>query len=393
MIKREIQDELMTCAREYPVVTIMGPRQAGKTTLAKAAFPNLPYVSLEQPVVRQQFNDDPLGFIHRYSNGAIFDEAQHVPELFSYLQTHVDENLTPGRFILTGSQNFGLSQHISQSLAGRTSVLELLPFSKNELEEGGFLKDELDETLWTGAYPPIHDRHLRPSNWFANYVSTYIERDVRQLTVVQDLDAFARFVRLSAGHAGQLINTSQLGTACGVSHKTIKHWLSILQASYIACLLPPYYNNFHKRIIRTPKLYFYDSGLLCYLLGIQEPAQLYAHPFRGAIFENWVFAEIAKLLRVKGLHGNVYFWRTHGCQEVDFIIEQGGKTIAVEVKSGMTVRPQMLKSLLNTLHDWPSKNNVPVLVYGGVESYDLNGTKILPWRQINKLFEIKAPCK
>ena len=382
MVTRDIQHELEACAREYPVITLTGPRQAGKTTLARMAFPGLRYVSVEQPVVREEFHSDPLGFLRRYADGAVFDEVQHVPDLLSYLQVEVDERPESGRFVLTGSQHFGLSARVSQSLAGRTAVLELLPFSVSELVRGGFLADTLDEALWAGAYPPVHDRRLRPQRWCGSYLATYIQRDLRQLTAVQDVDTFSRFLRLAAGNVGQLLNSSRLAGDGGVDHKTIRRWLGLLEASYVAALLPPYYRNFRKRLVKTPKLYFYDTGLVCHLLGIQEFSQLETHPLRGSVFENWVFSEIAKLFRNRGLRPPLHFWRTHGGQEVDFIVEHGGVTLGVEVKAGLTVRPAMLRSLTNALDSWPGDQKARAVVYGGEEAYDLSGCRVVPWRRV-----------
>lgn len=241
MVPRDIQKEIEHCRNEYLVITIKGPRQSGKTTLSRAVFSDLPYVSFEDPLQRDYFNTDPRGFFHPYKNGAVFDEVQHAPLLPSHLQVWVDEHPVPGRFALTGSQHFGLTQSVVQSLAGRTAVLELLPFSLSELKRGGFLSEELNNVLWTGAYPPVHDRELRPNRWYADYLATYIQRDVRQISQIQHLDTFIRFIRICAGQAGQLLNTNRLASEIGVDHKTIRKWLSVLQASYIIKLIEPYH--------------------------------------------------------------------------------------------------------------------------------------------------------
>ncbi|NCC51294.1 MAG: ATP-binding protein [Spartobacteria bacterium] len=385
MIERDIQNELQACCHEYPVVTITGPRQAGKTTLARTTFAHHKYVSFEQPMNREYFHEDPLGFLNRYASGAVFDEVQHVPDLLSYLQQEVDERPTPGRFILTGSQNFALSARISQSLAGRTCVLELLPFSITELQRGHYLSKQLNETLWQGSYPPVHDRTLRPQRWYSSYMATYIDRDIRQLTAVHDLDTFHRFMRLIAGNVGQLLNSSRLAGDCGVDHKTIRRWLNILQASYIACLLPPYYNNLRKRIVKTPKIYFYDTGLICSLLGISDPHQLETHPLRGAIFENWIFSELTKKTTSSGENIPLYFWRTHGGQEVDFLFENKGIITGIEVKSGMTARPSMARPLLNTLHQWENMETKASVVFGGNSGFSANGCDYVPWTHIASL--------
>jgi predicted AAA+ superfamily ATPase len=384
-VPRDIQAELTAVSREYPVICITGPRQSGKTTLARAAFPTLPYVSFEDPLTRDYFGEDPRGFLDRYREGGVFDEVQYVPPLFSYLQVHVDEHPTPGRYVLTGSQHFGLTQQITQSLAGRTAVLELLPFSVEELERGKMPVTDLDGALWKGAYPPVHDRGLRPDVWYSNYVTTYIQRDVRQITQVHNLDIFTRFLRLCAGHVGQMVNTSQLGNECGVDHKTIRNWITILQASYILSLLPPYYRSFRKRIVKTPKLYFFDTGLACHLLGILEPGQISTHPLRGALFENWVFVEFAKGFSNAGRKPLFYFWRTHGGHEVDFILEQGGRVHAVEVKSGMTVTPAMARTLWDALSPWGEERPSGWVIYGGEESMRIHDCTVLPWKQISTI--------
>jgi uncharacterized protein len=364
------------------VVCITGPRQSGKTTLARMVVKDLPYVNFEDPLTRDFFTEDPRGFLHQYRNGAVFDEVQHVPRLFSFLQTIVDEDPKTGRFVLTGSQHFGSTERLNQSLAGRTAILSLLPFSIRELTQGRMLAENLDRVLWSGAYPPVHDRSLRPDRWYANYIATYIQRDVRQISQIQNLDTFTRFMRLCAGSTSQLINTSRLGSECGVDHKTIRNWLTVLQASYVVGLLPPYFRNFRKRVIKTPKLFFFDTGLVCHLLGILTPDQLTSHPLRGAVFESWVFAELAKALLNSGREMQFYFWRTHGGQEVDFILEHSGHVDAIEVKSGMTVTPAMINSLQNALSTWDVGVVRSWLVYGGQESIKLAGCTALPWKSL-----------
>lgn len=390
MIHREIQSEFETCLREAPVVALTGPRQTGKTTLARALCPDRPYFSFEDPLTRERFIDDPRGFLQSCKDGAVFDEAQHTPDLFSFLQGLVDERPTPGRFVITGSQHFGLSERITQSLAGRVAMLELLPFSAAELQSAGRLGADLDTVLFTGAFPPVHDRNLRPARWFSDYVATYVQRDVRQITQVHNLDTFTRFLRLCAGSVGQLFNASRIAVDCGVDPKTIRNWLSVLQAGYVAVLVPPYYANVRKRIIKTPKLYFYDTGLACHLLGISEPGQLAGHPLRGGLFENWVFAEIAKLFRNRGLKNEIHFWRTHGGQEVDFILEEAGTLLGIEVKSGMSVRPALAGTLVSVLSEWPGRETRGTVVYGGEESGELHGCALLPWRRIGEL--LTAEC-
>ncbi len=385
MIRREIEQELAECSREYPVICITGPRQSGKTTLARAVFSKHGYVSFEDPIVRGYFAEDPLGFLDRYRDGAIFDEVQHVAPLFSHLQGMVDDNPVPGRFILTGSQHFGMTERIAQSLAGRSAILELLPFSLDELRCGKFLADDLNSAMWNGCYPPVHDRGLKPNRWYRNYVSTYVQRDVRQISQVHDLDVFTRFMRLCAGSVGQLLNSSRLATELGVDHKTIRKWISVLQASYVLQLLPPYHRNFRKRLVKTPKLYFYDTGLACHLLGIQKPDQLSEHPLRGALFENWVFSELAKNMVNRGESAQFYFWRTQGGQEVDFVIDNGNVMLAIECKSGMTVKPDAVGAIERTVAHWQGAPVRKTIVYGGQQSAKIRECSILPWKQLGHL--------
>lgn len=388
MIPREIRHELARSCREYPVVCITGPRQSGKTTLAKAAFADRPYVSFEEPVTRDFFNEDPKGFLNRYAGGAVFDEVQNVPQIFSYLQVAIDAKPDPGRFILTGSEHFGLTEKIVQSLAGRSAILELLPFSLRELEAGGWLPHDLNLALWNGAYPPVHDRSLRPDRWCGNYLATYIQRDVRQISQIHNLDTFTRFMRLCAGCCSQLVNTNRLATECGVDHKTIQRWLTVLRASYVVGLLPPYYRNFRKRIIKTPKLFFYDSGLACHLLGIQTPEQLDFHPFRGAMVENWVHSEIVKALLNRGHSPALFFWRTHGGQEVDFILEDINAVHVIEVKSGMTVAPAGIRSLENVSQLWDRHEVFKWIIYGGKETVRIRDCTLLPWEKLDEIFRV-----
>jgi predicted AAA+ superfamily ATPase len=385
MIPRLIQRELSQSRSEYPVICITGPRQSGKTTLARSAFPDHAYVSFEDPLIRDIFKEDPKGFLFNYDNGAVFDEAQHVPDLFSYLQIMVDENSTAGRFVITGSQHFGLTESISQSLAGRAAILELLPFTASELRTGGWLSSFVNQAIWHGGYPPVFDRGLRPEKWYANYMSTYIQRDVRHISQIQNLDTFTRFMRLCAGSCGQIVNTNRIGGECGVDNKTISRWLTVLQASYIIQLLPSYHRNFRKRVIKTPKIYFHDTGLACHLLGINHPNQLTHHPLRGAIFENWVFSELAKGQFNQGRTLGLFFWRTHGGQEVDFILEQDGKTHLIEVKSGMTIAPSAIRKFEKTVELWPGENTGCSMVYGGTDSIKVKSTSILPWDKIDQL--------
>jgi predicted AAA+ superfamily ATPase len=385
MIRRELSSELDLCATEYPVLTITGPRQSGKTTLARESFPDLAYFNFELPDVRAVFQADPRGFLAGCSQGAVFDEAQRVPDIFSWLQALVDDDPRPGRFVVTGSEHFGLSEKITQSLAGRTAILELLPFSIRELKRGNYLADSLDDVLWNGAYPPVHHRKMRPGSWYSGYLATYLERDLRQLAAIQDLDLFQRFLVLTAGRVGQLMNTTNLAGDLGVDHKTVSRWLSLLQASYVAVRIAPYHRNFRKRLVKMSKYYFTDTGLVCHLLGIQNPSQLQSHPMRGPIFENWVVAEILKMQRNRGQRQPLTFWRTHDGQDVDLIRERGDRIDLIECKAGQTVMPKMLRPLIRVSKIWEDERLQRWLVYGGNKNMDLHETKIRPWHQIDNL--------
>ena len=283
--------------------------------------------------------------------------------------------------------HFGLTEKISQSLAGRTAVLELLPFSSDELEAGNWLADDLNSTLWCGAYPPVHDRGLRPDRWYANYLATYIQRDVRQISQIRDLDVFTRFMRLCAGSCGRIVNTNRLGTDCGVDHKTINRWLAYCRQAILSDCCHPIIAIFANASLKHPKLFFYDTGLAAHLIGIQSPQQLDTHPLRGALFENWVFAEIAKSLLNRGVRLDMYFWRTHGGQEIDFVLEVGGNVHAVEVKSGMTLASAVFRKLENAMQPWADRRVIQSIVYGGEDSLLIRKCNIVPWRSVDRLLE------
>ena len=386
MIKREIEPLVLKLARGYPALAITGPRQSGKTTLARAAFPDKAYVSLENPDTRELATQDPRGFLNKYRDGAILDEVQNCPALFSYLQEILDSSDKSGRFVLTGSQQFGLIEGITQSLAGRIAMVQLLPFSYHEAY--GSHRLGLDETLFRGAYPPIHDRKLDASLWFGNYMQTYIERDVRKLINVRDLTSFQRFVRLCAGRMGQLLNLSQLGAEAGVTHNTAKAWLSILEASYIVFQLQPHHRNFNKRLVKTPKLYFHDTGLAAWLLSIREARQIETHPQRGALFENWVVSELLKARFNHGLPSNLYFWRDRAGHEVDLLVETPTCLIPVEIKSGQTVNSEYFKGVDDWLTLARPRQPRAWLVYGGGEDHQRKTTRILSWQHLPALTDV-----
>ncbi len=394
MIPRTLAPHLRSLAGPYPVVFLTGPRQSGKTTLARATFPEFEYRSLEDPQTREEAVEDPRGFLRRLEDapGAILDEVQRAPDLFSSIQGFADER-RGGPLVLTGSQHFLLLEKISQSLAGRAAVLELLPFSMAELERrpaltpDGFEKGEggcagegrrdLDETLFRGCYPPIHDRGLEPSTWLDGYLRTYVERDVRMISNIGNLDTFLRFLGLCAGRSGQLLNRSSLGADAGVDQTTVSRWLSILQASYVVDLLRPHFANFSRRLIKTPKLYFTDTGLLCRLLGLRHAGDLLNHPLRGAIFETFVVSEMRKLFLHHGQRPPLYFWRDSNGREVDILVDLGPRRIPMEIKSSETVASDFLKGL-DTYRDL-SGDPWGILVYGGREALERRGHRVRPW--------------
>ena len=382
MIKRQAEAILLDLGKGYPVVAITGPRQAGKTTLAQSAFPNKRYVSLEDLDEREFANQDPRGFLARFPDGAILDEAQRCPHLFSYLQTRVDAEKRMGLFVLTGSQQFGLMSNITQTLAGRVGLIQLLPFSLPELQEANTQILSLDDLLWRGMYPPIYDRNLAPEKWFANYVMTYIERDVRQVVEVQNLSLFQRFIKMCAARVGQLMNMSSLATDCGVSHNTIRSWLSVLEAGYVVFLLQPHHQNFGKRLVKTPKLYFYDTGLAAFLLGIRDPEHMSIHSARGSMFENFVVSELLKQRYNQGLASSLYFWRNNTGDEIDVLIEQGEKLLPIEIKSGQTFNADFLTGINKWMKIAGKAVLTPQLVYGGNENMSRNGIDVRSWKHI-----------
>ncbi len=382
LIRRHAEATLLQLARAYPVVAVTGPRQSGKTTLVRKAFPDKPYVSLEDLDERQFATDDPRGFLSRYPDGAILDEVQRCPELLSYLQTRLDQARKKGQFVLTGSQQFNLLSGITQSLAGRVALIPLLPFALSELQAGKVAPKTLSDLLFRGLYPPIYDGPQKAGIWYGNYMRTYIERDVRQVIGVRDLSAFQRFVRMCAGRTGQLTNLSALASDCGVTHNTAKAWLSVLEASYIVHLLQPHHRNFDKRLVKTPKLYFCDTGLACWLLGIRTPAELGSHAQRGALFETWAVGELLKARYNRGLESNLYFWRDRSGNEVDVLIEEGKKLAPVEIKAGQTVASDYFRGLDRWQAMARQKSGKAWLVYGGDKAQTRLGYNVVPWAEI-----------
>jgi predicted AAA+ superfamily ATPase len=379
MITRNSEQTIRKLLCGFPIVTLTGPRQSGKTTLAKTLFSNRPYASLEDPDIRQAAMDDPRSFLGRFPDGAVLDEVQRCPGLLSYLQTIVDGDRRMGLFILTGSQQFGLMTGITQSLAGRTAFVELLPFSVSELSSVEKLPQTSDTMLLTGSYPPLYDRDVPLSAWFAAYVTAYIERDVRQMLKIQELETFQRFVRLCAGRTGQLLNLSSLATDCGITHSTAKAWISVLEASYLVFLLRPHHANFNKRLVKMPKLYFYDVGLVSWLLGIRTPEQMTTHPLRGSIFETFVISELIKSCFNLGERHNLYFWRDSNGNEVDVIAEMGTVLQPIEIKSGKTVARDSFAGLDKWRTLAGDSSREPTLIYGGNDEYIHNGVRVIGW--------------
>lgn len=385
MIPRNIEPVLRKMAASFKAVTITGPRQSGKTTLTRMVFPEKPYLSLEAPDVRQMALEDPRHLLSRYPDGCILDEVQRAPDLFSYLQGILDESPTPGLYVLTGSQQFGLMERVSQSLAGRTGLLTLLPLTLDERERGGYAPDAPEDLLFSGGYPAIFDQNADPETWLNAYLATYVERDVRQVLNIRDLTLFSRFLALCAGSVGQLLNTSRIGADCGLNHGTVRQWISVLEASYIVFRLSPHHQNFRKRIVKTPKLYFHDTGLAARLLGIEAASQLATHPLRGALFENWVIAELLKGRYNRGKSANLFFWRDNLGLEVDALTESGGQYFPVEIKAGKTLVDDWFKSLKKWADLAGSKAGGATLVYGGDEPWQHTGVEVLPWRRISQL--------
>ena len=396
MIQRIIGEKLRKAATQYPVVTLTGPRQSGKTTLVRALFDNHAYASLEDPELRTFALEDPRGFLEQFPGNVIFDEVQRVPDLFSYIQTIVDTEDRTGRFILTGSQNFLLLKSISQSLAGRCAIFHLLPFSKDELSRaeplaleqiGQFIPTHkpvpdisLNDMMFQGFYPRIHDKGLDPQDWLKNYYRTYLERDVREIINIGDLESFQRFTALCAGRSGQLLNFSNLAADCGVTHTTTRRWIRVLEASFLVVLLRPHHKNFRKRLVKTPKLYFLDTGLLCYLLRIRKADELTYHACRGAIFETFVVSEFYKRALNSGQDPDFFFWRDSTGHEVDIIIDQGSQLIPVEVKSGATIAPDFFKGIAYWKKLAEAGSEHPAaLIYGGNTSSTRRDAKVYSW--------------
>ena len=374
-------------AESFPIVAITGPRQSGKTTLAQTSFPKKRYVTMEDPDVREAALSDPRGILSTLSEGAIIDEVQRVPELFSYLQGVVDKDRFNGRFILTGSHQFLLDQQITQSLAGRAGTLKLLPLSYGEMLVGTETMLNSNEILWKGLYPSTAIHEANPRLWFGAYVQTYLERDVRQLINIRDLSSFQTFLRLCAGRTGSLLDIGALCNEASIDYRTAKSWLSVLEASYVIHLLKPYHNNYKKRLVKTPKLYFLDTGLVSWLLGIKEPSQLEQHPLRGHLFETLVFSEILKHQYNQAEPSNLFFWRDSHNNEIDFLLDRGHSRLAIEVKSGQTLNASFFRSLDYWKRFDHGKSDNTLLVYSGDDVLNQSrGHAVANWRNLRNIF-------
>lgn len=380
MIPRTLSSKLQYLATKFPVVALTGPRQSGKSTLLKYLFPDYRYVSLEDLDIRSFAATDPRGFLSTYDNHVIIDEAERVPELFSYLQTHIDKYNDPGMYMLSGSRNFHLMDAIDQSLAGRVAILKLLPFSRLELNDGGILPTTINDQIFTGFYPRIYDRNIYPTDYFPSYINTYIERDVRQILNVTNLARFTRFLRLCAGRIGRLLNKSSLAVEAGITIPTVDSWLSVLEASYILYCLEPNYRNYNKRIVKSPKLYFYDTGLACSLLGLTSAEQVATHYMRGELFENLVITQFIKSEYNRGVSPDLTFWRDSTGLEIDLINTKGVDLYAYEIKSGSTFN----QSYFDGLKKWGVISGTPsdrlAVVYGGESSFQTSSGKVISFQ-------------
>jgi len=387
MIKRIMAEKLKKLASKLPIVSVIGPRQSGKTTLVRNVFADMDYVSLEDPDTREFAINDPRGFLANHNKGVVIDEAQRVPHLFSYIQTAVDSKNKTGRFILTGSQNILLQENLSQTLAGRVAVLRLLPLSIEELKNTKYSLNSPEKYLFTGLYPRIYDKKIEPADWYPDYIQTYVERDVRLIKNISDLHAFQKFVKMCAGRTGQCLNLSSLGNDCGITHNTAKSWLSILEATYLVFLIRPYYRNLNKRLIKMPKLYFYDTGLACSLLGIQTVAQIDTHYLKGGLFESFVLSEIIKDRFNKGMELNCFYWRDRKGNEIDCVMEAGDSVLRVEIKAGKTISEDFFTGIRywDKLAGETGKN--AFVVYGGDENQKRTSATILSWRSITSIFQ------
>jgi len=381
-IDRNLSSALIKIFDKYPIIALTGPRQSGKTTLLKSLLVDYEYVSLENPDNRNFADNDPNGFLLRYSSKVIIDEAQRVPQLFSYLQTKVDESGEMGQYVLSGSQNFHLMQEITQSLAGRVALFKLFPFDLQEMKNGSILNEDFLHYLTQGFYPAIYDRGIEAYTYYKNYVQTYIQRDVSELIGIKNQHTFKRYLALLATRAGHLINLNDIASEIGVSQPTAKSWLSALEDSYIVFTLQPYYENFSKRIVKTPKLYFYDTGLLAHLLKINNPENLVLHPLKGNLFENMIIAEYVKQNHHTDQSIDFWFWRDSNGNEIDLLFNKGDKLCITEIKSTMTIKPDHFKGLNSFEKNAKNKKLIKQLVYAGYENQIRNSGNVISWQDI-----------
>ena len=385
MISRILTERVRSMAKKMPVISITGPRQSGKTIFIKECFHDYDYVNLEHPPTLEKALHDPDHFLQNFKKGLIIDEAQHAPKLFSYIQVISDESKKTGQYILTGSQNFLLLEKITQSLAGRAAIYHLLPFSIQELHRTRFEKKKYENYILKGFYPRLYDKKIPEDEFYSSYIQTYLERDVRGITAVHNMNDFQKLLKLCAGRTGQLINYAALAVEIGVSEKTIKHWLSILETSFVLFFLQPYHRNFRKRIVKTPKLYFTDTGLASYLLGIKTEKQLHDHFAKGALFENMVITDIMKNHLNKGLRPQLYFWRDNTGNEVDCLLESGSELVPIEIKSGKTIHEDFFKGLKYFQKLTKAKPKNSYLIYGGTESHSRSSAQVIGWNQTFKV--------
>ena len=382
MIARTLQKKILYLSTKFPFVLVTGPRQSGKSTLVRHSFPEYAYVSLEEPDNRSFAEEDPRGFISEYSDKTIIDEVQRVPKLLSYLQTHTDLAGKNGMYILTGSQNFQLLSSVDQSLAGRVAVLTLLPFSHEEMRNGDILPQTIDEEIFNGSYPRLYDNGLAACDYYPSYIDTYVERDVRTVKDIGNLSGFVRLIKLCAGRIGQLLNMSSLATECGVTIPTISSWLSVLQSSYIIYLLQPDYRNFTKRLVKTPKLYFYDTGLACSLLEIKQASQVATHYLRGGLFENMVINEFTKRCFNAGDRPSFTFWRDSNGNEVDLLMNNGEHIEAIEIKSGQTFSSDYFKNLKYWGKLSGENKDHRRVIFGGNQHRHTSEGELVPWSML-----------